>query len=91
MAIMTKEPRSPHEHPGHPLKARLTHHNVGGWERAARLFVGAVAAGASVAVGAVWLKAVLGALGLAGLATSVGGYCPVNRAIGRDSYHRPPL
>ncbi|HEX4048097.1 MAG TPA: DUF2892 domain-containing protein [Elusimicrobiota bacterium] len=76
-------------HHAHHTRELVSHHNVGGWERGTRLFLGAVLTGTAAAVGAIWLRLLLAAIGLAGLVTSVEGYCPVNRAIGRDSYHHP--
>ena len=86
MAIMTKEPHVRHHH----LEKRLvSRRNVGGWERGVRLFIGAAAAGAALAVAPVWLQETLGLVGAAGLFTSISAYCPVSRAFGRDTYHHP--
>lgn len=65
------------------------HRNVGGFERAGRLFVGAAAMASAAAIGAVWLKLILGLVGLALLITAVTAHCPVNQAVGRDSHRRP--
>lgn len=68
-----------------PWEFSWEHRNVGGPERGSRLLLGAGAAvGATIAAG-VWVKAVLSLAAIAGLLTGVGGYCPVNRAIGRNS------
>jgi hypothetical protein len=86
MAIMTKESHVRHEH---PEKGLVSSRNVGDWERGVRLFIGVAATGAAFAVAPIWLRALLGLVGAASLFTSIGGYCPINRAIGRDSYHNP--
>lgn len=61
--------------------------NVGKEERVVRLGVGLAAGAAAIGVGIPWLKAVLAVASLAGLGTAAAGYCPVNKAVGRDSYH----
>lgn len=62
--------------------------NVGGWERAVRLFIGAALFALAFTAGPVWARVVLALLGATGILTSVYAYCPLNRAAGRDSYHR---
>lgn len=99
MTTMTREPHvhgphvhGPHAHghrhheSAHPL---LLHsdRNVGGWERAARLFLGAVAVAIAFTAGPIWVRVLLAFAGAAGMSTSVVAYCPINRAAGRDSYH----
>lgn len=68
----------------------ITHPNVGGWERGARLFIGLAAMGASAAV-PIWLRPILLLLGVGGFATSVSAYCPINRALGRNTHHGSPF
>jgi hypothetical protein len=82
MTTMTKTPHARREH------GLAEKRNVGGWERVVRLFFGATAIGAAFAVGPVWLAVLLGLIGAEGMITSVEGYCPLNQAVGRDSYHR---
>ena len=83
MTTMMKEPRAHH---AHPLLTR-SNRNVGGWERAARLFLGAAALGAALTAGPIWLRVVLAIAGAVGLFTSISAFCPINRALGRDTYH----
>lgn len=61
--------------------------NVGGAERGTRLMVGGASALAALAAADVWAKAALTLVAIAGVLTGAAGYCPVNRAAGRDSYH----
>lgn len=61
--------------------------NVGKQERAWRLGLGLAAGAAAVGVAVPWARAVLAAASLAGLGTAASGYCPINKAVGRDSYH----
>ncbi|HWG91269.1 MAG TPA: DUF2892 domain-containing protein [Candidatus Thermoplasmatota archaeon] len=64
------------------------HRNVGGLERAVRFAVGSLLLQQAVRnrehVGAALTT---GALGADLLGTAVTGYCPMNAALGRDSYH----
>jgi hypothetical protein len=62
-------------------------HNVGRKERYIRMAAG-VAAGAAAARAHGWPRAALGTIAAAGLGTAATGYCPINRAVGRDSYAR---
>jgi hypothetical protein len=87
MTIMIKESRVQHEHPLLPRSDR----NVGAWERAARLFFGSLALGVTLTAGPFWLRALLAMAGTAGLLTSVGAKCPINRALGRNTYHHGDL
>lgn len=71
-------------------RARESFHrtqNVGGPERVGRIVLGTAAAVAALMTGVPWVKALLTVAGVTGLATGVSGYCPVNKAAGRDSYH----
>ena len=87
MAIMMKGPHARSEHDWlHPARR-----NVGGWERGARLFLGAASLGAAAATGSLWLAVPLALIGAGGLVTSVGAYCPINRRLGHDSYHHHEL
>lgn len=86
MATLLKEPELRRAHVWETTRGRR---NVGGVERGARLAIGAGAAAGAVVLGNIWLKALLGVLSAAGLLTGVVGYCPGNRAAGRDSYHPP--
>ena len=92
MTIMSKEPHGAHHAHGWEIKHEhgwtLTppSRNVGGWERGARLFFGAAFLGAAAAAGGVWLRLLFVVLAFVGLVTSIGAYCPINRAAGRDSY-----
>jgi hypothetical protein len=89
MTTMMKHARVEHG-PGHrePFPwARHENRNVGGWERAARLFLGAALLAIAFTAGPVWLRVILGSAGVAGMLTSIVAYCPMNRAAGRDSYH----
>ncbi len=64
--------------------------NVGGWDRAIRVFVGILALAAMFDVGggaASWILAVVAAIGLA---TGFSGYCPLYGVL-HFSTHRPPL
>lgn len=61
--------------------------NVGRQERGVRLGLGLAAGAAAIGIDAPWLKAVLAVASLAGLGTAAAGYCPINKAVGRDSYH----
>lgn len=90
MATLMKEPETgtKETRPKRPWEFRPERRNVGGAERGARLVVGGASALAVLAVADVWAKAALGLIAIAGLLTSAAGYCPVNRAAGRDSYHR---
>jgi hypothetical protein len=87
MKTMTNEPHVRREHP-RPVRSNR---NVGGWERAARMFLGAAALGAALTAGPIWLRVILAIAGATGLLTSVGAYCPINRALGRDTYHHGDL
>lgn len=60
--------------------------NVGSTERYLRLAAG-VAAGAAAARTSGWQRAALGTVAAAGVSTAATGYCPINQAIGRDSFH----
>lgn len=62
--------------------------NVGRPERGVRLGVGLAAGAAALGVSVPWLRAVFAVASLLGLGTAAVGYCPVNKAMGRDSYHR---
>jgi len=87
---MTSMTRHAHTHhgPGHPYAWQLhENRNVGGWERAARLFLGAAVFAIAFTAGPIWARVVLALVGTAGMFTSVAAYCPLNRAMGRDSYH----
>lgn len=61
--------------------------NVGKQERAWRLGLGLAAGAAAIGVAVPWARAVLAVASLAGLGTAAAGYCPLNKAVGRDSYH----
>lgn len=90
MTTMTKHPHASHG-AGHSATYPWQLHenrNVGGWERAARLFFGAAAFAIAFTAGPIWLRTLLAILGVVGMVTSVAAYCPLNRAAGRDSYHR---
>ncbi|HXT00869.1 MAG TPA: DUF2892 domain-containing protein [Elusimicrobiota bacterium] len=79
-----------HHGPGHrePFPWQLhENRNVGGWERAARLFLGAAIFAIAFTAGPVWGRVILALLGTYGMFTSIAAYCPLNRAAGRDSYH----
>jgi Protein of unknown function (DUF2892) len=58
--------------------------NVGSTERFVRIGVALVAALAAARASG-WSRAALNTLATAGLTTGLTRYCPVNRAIGRDS------
>ncbi len=57
--------------------------NVGSKERIARIGLGLLAGGVAVS-GSVsgWVQGILGVVGLAGLATGITRYCPVNQMVG---------
>lgn len=59
--------------------------NVGSTERYVRLAAGVAAAAASTQTTG-WRRATLGAVATAGLGTGLTRYCPINQAIGRDTY-----
>lgn len=61
------------------------HRNVGSAERYARLALGA-AAGAAAARASGWQRATLGTVAAAGLTTGLTRYCPINEAVGRNSF-----
>lgn len=87
MSTMTKEPEKGSRRK-RVWEAKHEMRNVGGSERGARLAVGAISAIGAFMVGSPWLRAVLGIVGAAGLVTGGTGYCPANKGLGRDSYHR---
>jgi Protein of unknown function (DUF2892) len=93
MTTMTRHPRATHG-PGHrePFPWALhENRNVGGWERAARLFVGAALFSIAFTAGPVWARVILAIVGMESMLTSIAAYCPINRAFGRDSYHHGVL
>lgn len=84
----TQERPSPHRK--RPWEFPSERRNVGGPERGTRLLVGGGSALAALVAADVWAKAALGLVAIAALLTGAAGYCPVNRAAGRDSYHKKP-
>jgi hypothetical protein len=89
--IMRHHPHAEHA-TAHPYAwQRHENRNVGGWERAARLFLGAALFAIAFTAGPVWVRAILAIAGTAAMLTSVAAYCPLNRAAGRDSYHHGML
>lgn len=82
--------QAPPERPvEHRRREEMALRNVGGAERTTRLVVGliliAFGYGASATA---WLSGLLYALGVVILLTALASYCPVNAAIGRNSYYR---
>ena len=90
MTTTMKEPRVHHAHREYSTLLR-SNRNVGGWERAARLFLGSALLAVAFTAGPAWVRAILAVLGTVGILTSVAAYCPLNRALGRDSYHHGDL
>lgn len=88
MATILKEPET-QETRSHRWEVKRGRRNVGGPERGVRLGVGAGALAVTSIVTQPWLQTLMGIVGLAALITGAAGYCPINRAAGRDSYHHP--
>jgi hypothetical protein len=61
-------------------------HNVGSTERYVRLAAG-IAAATAAARTTGWQRATLGSVAAAVLATGLTRYCPINQAVGRDTFH----
>lgn len=81
MAVINKEKLS------RPIKVLRDHRNVGGLDRKMRIGLGAAClAGAAAVTAPVW-AVVLGAAGAGSLLSAASGYCPMNQALGRDTYH----
>lgn len=72
----------------HAWEVARMRRNVGGRDRALRLGVGGAAAITALTADGPIMTAVLALIGLAALATGATGYCPVSRALGRDTYHK---
>ena len=88
MATLLKEPRMRVEDRAHAWEVPVAFRNVGGYERGARLIIGAAAAiGMTRVEDSLFALVALCAVAAIGLLTGTLAYCPINRAAGRDSFH----